>query len=568
MPPVFSKEIKDKFILASGLPFQPRTSPCEVHCPAGNPIQKMNALAEEGRLEEALEYILCRNPFPAVTGRICPHPCESACNRDTFDSGISIRAIERFTSDFADPALMASPRKKEASGKKIAIVGSGPAGLTCAYFSALFGHDVTVFESEPTIGGLPRNAVPDFRLPKDIMAKEVGRVLSLGVHVRTNVTVGHDVTLEAIAAEFDACVIAVGSGRERSLTIPGGDLAQPAVAWLKMVNLAHNRTRPGERVAVIGGGGVAFDAAFTAKRLGAREVSLVCLEGPGSYCVSGEDVRQAESEGIRIIHSSLPRTLISRANHLIGLELTRVSSFCFDQQGRLAVDLADNGVQVIEVDAVLCAIGLQPDFALLGGPEEFDLTPKGCLNVDPVTMETSRPGFFAAGDAVSGPATVAAAVGGGRRVAAAVDRFLVGERDADRVRIMLDQHDRVTAETAPIVPPPHVVAFEDLLNVDHFDQSPRRATVRRPETRSALSFDEIDLGFDPEDASAEAGRCFHCGHCIACGACVDDCPGHILAMTPDGPKVAYPDECWHCGCCRISCPRGAILYKFPLNMML
>ncbi len=567
MPPVFSKEIKDRIITTGGLGFQRRTSPCEPACPAGNPIQKMHKLVEEGRPEEALEYLHSRNPFPAITGRICPHPCETACNRKAYDQGLSTRAVERYAADAADPARMRPPVKKEPSGKRLAIVGSGPAGMSCAYFSALFGHEVTVFEAGPTIGGIPRNAVPDFRLPKDVVDREIGKVLALGVRVRLSTRVGRDIALDAIMKDFDACLIAAGMGRERPLDIPGGEFARPAVSWLRAVNLAE-RHSPGDKVVVIGGGGVGFDAAFTARRLGAKEVHVICLESREKVCVPFEEVCQAEEEGITVHHSCLSKRILHQGTRVTGLELTRVASFCFDGKGCLVVDLQAGSEFVIEAEAVIYAIGLMPDVGALGGSGDFRLTPRGALAVDRATMATSVPGVFAAGDIALGPATVAAAIGSGRTAAIALDRYLSGEKTTAPGLVRLDASGRVESVSAVDVPPPHEVGFEELLNVEQLEKRPRQETLKLPAVEAVKSFLEIDQGFDREKAMTEAGRCVHCGHCVACGSCVDDCPGHILSLTPDGPVVAYPDECWHCGCCRISCPRGAVAYEFPINMLL
>ena len=297
MPPRFSKEIQGKVTFPDWLSYQPRTSPCEASCPAGNPIQKVNALIKENRAEEALEYLRSRNPFPGITGRVCAHPCEQSCNRNKYDEGLSIRALERFAADHADLTRIMRLQKRERTGKALAIIGSGPAGLTCAYFSALLGHDVIVFESSPNLGGLPRIGIPDFRLPKDVVDREVGQILEVGVRARPNTTVGRDIEFDKILADFDACLIAVGTWKERSLNVPGFESSLSGLSFLRQVNLGR-RDRMGDRVVIMGGGGVAFDCAFTAKRLGASEVHVVCVEDKGNLCASAEDVMQAAAEGI------------------------------------------------------------------------------------------------------------------------------------------------------------------------------------------------------------------------------------------------------------------------------
>ncbi len=567
MPPVFSRELKEKIIFADGLEYQPRTSPCESHCPAGNPIQKMHQLIQENRLEEALEYLMCRNPLGGITGRICPHPCEESCNRNQHDEGVSIRALERFVSDRAKRAEVHKPIKNEATGKSVAVIGSGPAGMSCAYFSALLGHTVTVFESSPHAGGMPRTAVPDFRLPKDVVDREIGQILETGVRVHTNTTVGQDIELRQILATFDACLIASGTWKERRLDVPGGDLALPGVSFLKGVGLGRRNT-PGEEVVIVGGGGVAFDCAFTAKRLGTGCVHIVCVEDRDHMCAPPDEIRQAESEGILIHNSSMLSRIVHQGDEVTGVEFFEISSFKFDQKGDLSVESCPDEKKVLKADTVIAAIGVKPELGFLEKSFHFEVTPKGTLEVDPVTMATSVEGVFAAGDVVSGPSTVAAAVGSGRYAAMALDRYLKGQETIEPARIRIDEKGLMDVGKCPGGLTPHIVAFEEIWNLSYHEKRPRQKTAVLQVSEAVLSFEEIDQGFGEKEAGIEAGRCFHCGHCISCGTCVEDCPGHILSMTDDGPEVTYPDECWHCGCCRIGCPTGAILYKFPLNMML
>jgi len=291
MPPIFSFELKEATVYADYMDFQSRTSPCEAACPAGNPIQKMHSLIKENRLEEALEYIRARNPFSGITGRVCNHPCENECNRQNYDEPLSIRALERYTTDNADMTLVKGPKRREKTGRKVAIIGSGPAGMTCAYFSALFGHDVTVFEATAFLGGMPRFGIPDYRLPKDVLDREIGRILELGVRVRTNTMVGRDISFENIIEEYDACLVATGAWKERHLDVPDAGLALKGLSFLKDVNEGR-RNDIGKRVVILGGGGVAYDCAFSARRLGASEIHIVCLEARDQMCATAEDISQ------------------------------------------------------------------------------------------------------------------------------------------------------------------------------------------------------------------------------------------------------------------------------------
>jgi formate dehydrogenase (NADP+) beta subunit len=567
MPPRFSKEMQGKVTFPDWLTYQPRTSPCEANCPASNPIQKVNALIKESRTEEALEYLRARNPFPGITGRVCAHPCEQSCNRNKYDEGLSIRALERFTADHADLTRITRPRKKERSGKTLAIIGSGPAGMTCAYFSALLGHDVTVFESSPTLGGMPRIGIPDFRLPKDVVDREVGQILEAGVRARTNTAVGRDIEFDKILADFDACLVAVGTWKERCLDVPGVDSSFSGLSFLRQANLGH-RDRIGDRVVIIGGGGVAFDCAFTARRLGASEVHVVCVEDKGNLCASADDVLQAEAEGILIHGSRMISRVLNDAGRATGIEYFAISSFKFDERGCLSVQSAGSGRGTLSADTVISAVGVQPDLKFVEGNHQFRFTLKGTLEINPETFATSVDGVFGAGDVVSGPSTVAQAIGSGRRAAIAIDRYLRGTRSQEGGRVAISEEGHVVVEEQTNASVPHVVEYEEILNLDFFERKQRRQTDKLPSAVSVHFFEEIDRGLRQDAASAEAGRCFHCGHCTSCGCCVSDCPGLILTMTSQGPQVAHFDECWHCGCCRIACPSGCISYEFPLNMLV
>jgi formate dehydrogenase beta subunit len=565
MPPKFSSEIRKKFIFANTGEDQPRTSPCEVNCPAGNPIQRVLALVQENHIEGALEFLRSRNPFAGITGRVCAHPCEQVCNRNEYDQGLSIRALERFTADHADANAVARVKPKKSTGKKLAIVGSGPAGMTGAYFSALLGHDVTVFESSPVLGGIPRVAIPDFWLPKDVVDREIGNVLALGVEAHTNTVVGRDIAVEEILAAYDACLIAVGASQERGLNIPGANMMVPAISFLKRVNLGQ-RDSIGDRVVVVGGGGVAFDCAFTAKRLGAAEVNIVCIEGQDCMCAPPQEISKADAEGIKVHNSKMISSVLNKEGKPTAIEYYEISSFEFDEECRLSVQPVSGENKLLEADYVISAVGGKPDLTFAGDSNKFEFAPGGTLEVNSQTMATSMDKVFAAGDVVSGPSSVAQAVGSGRHAAMAIDRYLNGSRVSEFESVIIDETGQVATEESTHKFDPHVVAYDEILNVDYHEKKPRQTTARLSAQASVRSFEEVDKGFEKDRAMTEAGRCLHCGHCTACGCCIEDCPGLILTMKPQGPRVTYPEECWHCGCCRIACPSAAVFYDFPLNM--
>ena len=350
MPPRYSKELK-KLVVSGYQKRQGRTSPCEAYCPAGNRIQAVETLLKDGRPEQAHAVLLSRNPFPGVTGRVCTHPCELKCNRRKYDEGVSIRALERFA---ADTPMISRLTPLADTGRKVAVIGSGPAGMTCAYFLRLLGHDVTVFEAAAVLGGAPRMSVPDFRLPKNVVDRETGHVLSLGIAAHTNVDVGRDVSMADIMKTHDAAVVAVGNRGERLLNIPGRENLVPAVSFLAASNLAR-QSLEGRDVVVLGGGGVAFDCAFTAKRLRAASVSLVFPEKSDAIKAPEEEVAQAGEEGIALHSSYLAQSAEGGTVRAKGLE-----SFSFSESGELLAEYREGDELALNADVVICASGLLP----------------------------------------------------------------------------------------------------------------------------------------------------------------------------------------------------------------
>jgi len=564
VPPRISLAPTHPILHANYLDSQRRISPCEAACPAGVPIQKLTALVKEDRLAQALRFLRSRNPFSSLTGRVCSHPCETACNRGLFDAALSIRALERHASDFAD--LAAPARCAPPTGKRVAIIGSGPAGMTCAYFSALFGHRVTLFEAAPYLGGMARAGIPDFRLPKQVLERDIERILALGIEARTGMAIGRDLGLEDILAEHDACLVAAGAWKERALELPGAEHAVSGLTFLKRANFGE-RERVGGKVVVIGGGGVAFDCAFTARRLGAAQVHVICLEKAGEMRATAEDVRQGEDEGITV-HNSTAVTRIT-GGPATGVEIAGVSEFSFDADGKVALRLRSDRRERLDADTVIAAIGLEPDVAALDPQNRIRRTNRGTIAIDPTTMATSLERVFAAGDMVTGPGTVAQAVGSGRLAAVAINNAFLGLRPEQGLRIAINDDDELSLKTFAETTTPHVVTLAEMLNRDRFVKKDRQPTAQLRGQSSIASFDERDRGLASRDqARTEAERCFNCGRCQSCGNCVEDCPGYVLVMTDAGPRVAHPEECWHCGNCRISCPSGAIEYEFPVSMML
>lgn len=566
MPPFFSKETKKVYVRNDGHRGQGRTSPCENVCPLGNPIQKMEKAIADGDASRALYVLRAVNPFPGVTGRVCPHPCEEACNRKCYDEALSIRALERYAADAGFPGLRRL-RPLPATGRKIAVVGAGPAGMACAYVSALLGHEVTVFEASPVAGGVPRQSIPDFRLPKDVVDREVGVILDLGVRILTNTEVGRDIGLDELRKRYDACLLAVGNGKERMLAIPGIEHALPAVSFLKNANL-HRESLEGKKVVILGGGGVAFDSAFTARRLGAAQTCLICLEDREHMRVPAAEVAQADDENV-MLHTGYLAASVDIEDGLVrAVTADAVSSFRFDEAGSLHAEFLPGGKLRVEADVVICASGLMADLSLLekGEGAEVERTPRG--GVKTVFSASSIPGLFAAGECSSGPSLVSAAVADGRNAAFEIHAWLTGREAGRAVDAWVDEEDHLCLNYLERKGVQHEVAFEEIVNITQHEKSARRSTCLHSSRDTWLAFEELDKGFAEKDAQDEAKRCMHCGHCQECGECVASCPGLILKAGDGSPHVAYPDECWHCGCCRLACPGACISFKFPLHTFL
>ncbi len=564
MPPRYSRELTEPVAYGPRLKDQFRTSPCEHACPAGNSIQKMQALAEKGDFTEGLRYLRAKNPFPGVTGRVCPHFCMDSCNRNKKEGCVNTRALERACSDFAKSGA-AIFKNRPSTGKKVAIAGGGPAGLTAAYFLALLGHTVTVYEARPVLGGLPRYGVPNFRLPRYIVDREVGMILEHGVRAFVNTRVGEDITMAEIRQRNDAVIIATGLTKENSLPIPGAELAIKAGEFLHDSALGFNHHQIGDNVVVMGGGGVGFDCAFTAKRLGAKNVHVICLEKEGEMRAPADDIVLAAKEGIQIHNSCTISGIRAENGQVRGVDYFKVRGSHFDEAGKLTLEPEPDGAASLSCDTVIFAVGMKPDLDFLKDEcPDLALTPRKWIQVD-ANQATSKEGVFAAGDISAGPASIARAVGDGRNAAFSVHTWLTGENPGVYVF-----NAEGVLEGRPLMAglvEPHVVTYEEIYGIDQYGSSlPGQERIND----CTKPFAELNLGFTKEMAMAEAARCFHCGHCKSCGSCVDDCPGYVLEMLTvediEKPFVTHGDECWHCGNCRTSCPTGAIAFYFPLRM--
>jgi len=552
MPPKFSEQISSKYISSGQLAGQHRTSPCETACPAGNPIQKIHTLLADAKPEEAYEYILARNPLSGITSRVCPHPCEEKCNRKDLDQSISIKAIEQYVSDLSDKKKVRYPQKAKSTGKQIAIVGSGPAGLTSAYYLRLLGHHVTIFESEKQLGGIPLLLIPEFKLSRDIVRQEIQKILDVGVEVKLNTKIGQDISLEDLKNNHDAVVIASGAWQERRLNVEGEEACILALDFLKKAKTG-SLENVGENIIIVGGGGVAFDCALVAKKHGASQVKIVCLEGQECLCAYPEDVAIVKNKMIDIISSKRVDRIVLEHGKVCGVKTTGIKSFEFDDAGCLSFEPQNDQAEKIDGDYVIMAIGQIPAVERLQSKEKLKTKLNGTIWVNAKTCMTSMDGVFATGDVALGPSTVAASIGHGRYTALHVDMHVMNRGEREET-IFIDREETIERrrETQAMNSETHVVTFDEILNIDYY-----------LDTQGAEKSAE-----EKSDIINQAMKCLHCGQCRTCWVCIADCPGLILEKGEEGPVVQYPEECWHCGCCRIACPSGAISYQFPLRMLL
>ena len=470
--------------------------PCKAACPAGLDIRSYIDLAAQGQYEKALEVIENKVPFPASVGRVCPHPCESACNRATYDTSIAISGLKRFIADKvaskgARKKIEPFPRTRE---ERVAVVGSGPAGLTAAVHLVKLGYGVTVFEAARVPGGMLALGIPEYRLPKNSVLSEIDNISKCGVEIRLNTPVGKNgVSLESLWDQgYKAIIIAMGAHKSVSLGIEGEALegVYQGTAFLKNVNLG-SPAAIGEKVVIVGGGNVAVDAARSAYRLGAKEVALVYRRSREEMPAYPEEIEAAEAEGIKVIYLAAPVRVIGRNGKVTGLRCIRTKLGEPDQSGRKRPVPVEGSEFEIAAATVITAVGEVPDLSSLGSGN-FVASERGTLLVHKVSTVTNVAGIFACGDVVSGPATVIEAIAAGQRAARSVDRFLLGEP--------LDYEE----------PPAKNIAIEDI-EVERFRKRERQKSASLDVSKRARSFEEVDLGFTELAALAEADRCFQCG---------------------------------------------------------
>jgi NADPH-dependent glutamate synthase beta subunit-like oxidoreductase len=489
------------------VPFGEMKSPCTLACPAGVNVQGYVGLIAKGRFKDALELIRRDLPIPSVCGRACTHPCESVCTRQKLDEPISIMELKRFVIDQETTMPDPLPITKR---QKVAVVGSGPAGLSAAWGMVKRGYRVTIFEALPVAGGMLAVGLPEYRLPKLILQRDLDYLTALGVQIRTNSPVRDTLAIDELKGQgYEAVFISVGAHKGHRLPIPGADLQGVfiGVPFLRDVNL-KKKVNVGRKVMVLGGGRVALDCARAATRLGATEVHIACVENIDSMRAGTAEIREAEEEGILIHDAQSFAKIHGQAGRVCGMECLEVRSFSIDRSGVLQINTIPNSGHFYETDTVIFALGQSPD---LGPFPDFRTPNRKTIAVDPVTMSTNLPGIFAGGEAVSGPISIIDAVAAGKRAAASIDSYLQGFIYKESPLTC----DIKCSEIEVRIPP-------------DIAKHPRRRAKTLPKARRK-SWDEISLGFSEAAAMEEAKRCLNCaGH-----LCLEVCPYHVPQFGSD-----------------------------------
>ena len=544
--------------------YRVKMPPCEANCPAGENIERTAYFIQNGQFEEALENIKAENPFPGICGRVCFHPCETHCNRNQYDEGVATNALERAAFDYAK--AVSRPKQRPRTGKRVAVIGSGPGGMTCAYYLRVLGHEVTVFEALPVAGGVPRFGIPEYRLPKSVVDSEIQEILELGVDIRVNTRVGRDIAFNTITEEYDACFIASGACRSMKLNIPGEDSngVVSGLDFLKQVTLG-NSVALGAKVVVVGGGNTAVDAARTARRLGASEVTIIYRRSAEEMPAFKEEVVAAEKEGIRVLYLTMPVQIHGSGKQAARLECLKTRVGEEDENGRRRPEPIAGTNFMLDVDTVIAALGeslelpFPPGMIEMSGP---------VIKVDQLGR-TSMTGVYAGGDAISVSRSVVEAIASGKRAALGIDTFLTNGDEqvatlfhkGDSGAISMTRYlagDSASRENG-------VVLFENL-NTAYFTAAPRLIMATLPAETGTSSFEETNLGLSRSEAILEAERCFHCGRCNLCEISYISCPDLAISLDPTALTFTIDEKvCKACGICIHECPRDAMSWEGATN---
>ncbi|MEO9138215.1 MAG: NAD(P)-binding protein [Jatrophihabitans sp.] len=502
--------------------------PCNSGCPAGENIQAWLGLMQAGEPERAWRQLVADNPMASIHGRVCYHPCEGACNRAELDSAVSIHGVERYLGDLAaERGWGFEPPLGAPSGKRVLVVGSGPSGLSAAYHLTRLGHQVEIRDAGPEPGGMMRYGIPSYRLPRDVLDIEIGRIAQMGVRIVQEHQV-EDLVAEQRDGGFDAVFVAVGAHLSKRVDIPAMDAARvvDAVSFLRGV-ASGERPAIGRRVAVYGGGNTAMDAARVARRLGAEEPMIVYRRTRAQMPAHEEEASDAEREGVRI---NWLRTITA----FDGPELT-VEVMELDDGGR---PHGTGRFETLAADTVILALGQESETTFLRAVPGVEFAADGTVQVS-TSMMTGCSGIFAGGDMVPSERTVTVGVGHGKKAARHIDAYL--------------------RETTVERPPKHDVVPFDALNLWYFGDSARRQQPELEVEQRVVDFGEIAGGLTTEQAGYEANRCLSCGNCFECDGCLGACPETAVIKLGKGHRYRFDyDRCTGCGACFEQCPVHAI----------
>jgi len=503
-----------------------RLPPCNNACPAGENIQQWLYHAEGGDYEAAWRQLMEDNPLPAVMGRVCYHPCETACNRVQVDEAVGINSVERFLGDEAIKRGWTVDVTAASSGKRVLVVGAGPSGLSAAYHITRLGHAVTIHEAGPLTGGMMRFGIPKYRLPRDVLDAEVQRILDLGVTLELNTKVT-DIAATLREGGFDAAFLAVGAHIGKRAYIPAGEAAHilDAVSVLRSME-GEEQPLLGRRVVVYGGGNTAMDVARTAKRLGATDAIVVYRRTRDRMPAHDFEVEEALEEGVAM-------KWLSTIKHADAGKLV-LEKMALDETG---FPQPTGELEELEADSLVLALGQEADLSLLDGVPGLEID-DGVVQVG-LNMMTGCPGIFAGGDMVPAERTVTVGVGHGKQAARHIDGWLRG--------------------AAYVPASKHELAAFDLLNTWYYADAPKTVAPQLGVIRRQSTFDEVVGGLDESNALFEARRCMSCGNCFECDNCYGVCPDNAVNKLGPGERYAFDlDYCKGCGICVVECPCGAI----------
>ncbi len=525
-------------------------SPCKTACPVGGNIALWIQQIKEKDYSGAWETLTTNNPFPAIAGRICHHPCESNCNRGEYDEAISICGLERFVGDMAMEKDWSFPPVPISKDEKIAVIGGGPAGLAAAFYLRRMGYAVTLFEAMPKLGGLMRYGIPAYRLSKDVLDKETQRILDLGVEVKTSSPIKSEQQLEEIRKEYDAVYMATGADKPKRL--PVLDYDKPWVVdgadYLARTN-SGEEPETGDRIVVIGGGSAAMDVARTARRHG-KQISILTLEPEDLLPCQQEEVEESKEEDISLVNAAMLQSVTDNGEQGLILNCIKLVFTAGEKRGQFSIEPIPGSEFTIEADTIVSSIGQDPDLSVLRELMEVN----GALIKIDGQFQTSIKGVFAGGDVSSMERFVTHAFGMGKDAATEINRYLHPDTPVENKkrinRYLQEERTERTHESNDDV-------NLQVINSYYYDHITRENQQIISAKERLKNFNETQLNFSVDAALKEVERCFSCGNCIFCDNCVYYCPDMAITKTTQGYQV-NDDYCKGCGLCVNECPTGAI----------